>query len=101
MEQDDTPLVFITQKPPRIPTKQDPSLAASASVMNVSPLRRERPGLKDLLASLTTRYPFPSLLSYIAALSTCSADDSPFYSLGGGDGSARRLGTVCALGRRA
>lgn len=40
------------------------------------------------------------LLSYIAALSTCSADDPPFYSLGEGDGSARRLGTVCALGRR-
>lgn len=83
-EQDDTPLVFTAQNPPRIPTKQDLSLAASASVMNVSPLRRERPGLRDLLASLTTRYRFPSLLSYIAALSTCSADDSPFYSLGEG-----------------
>lgn len=84
MEQDDTPLVFAAQTRPRIPTEQDPSLAASASVMNVSPLRRERPGLEDLLASLTTRYPVPSLLSYTAALSTCSAEDSPFYSLGEG-----------------
>ena len=68
---------------PRRPTKQDPPLAASASVTDLNQLQQDhRRTLKGVLTSLTTVYPFSWLLSYAAVLSTGSADDSPFLSLG-------------------
>ena len=76
-------LVLTAQNPARTSTKQGPPLATSASTTNVSHLQQGRRSL-GVLTSLTTRYPFSFLASYTAALSTRSAADSRFLSLGEG-----------------